>query len=128
MRKIILGALTALALVSLASCSVNAQTSNNAANWSWTAPTTFADGTTIPSTDAITYNLYVGTGGKGSEATTPVQTGITATTVTTSGYAPGAVVCGELTAVVNTIESARSNEACKTFPDVPSPPTNNVVK
>ena len=128
MRKIILGALAALALVSLASCSVNAQTSNNAANWSWTAPTTFADGTTIPSTDAITYNLYVGTAGKGSEGTTPVQTGITATTVTTSGYAPGAVVCGELTAVVNNVESARSNEACKTFPDVPSPPSNLTAK
>ena len=128
MRKFIVGALAALALVSLASCSVNAQTSNNSAAWSWTAPTTFADGTAIPSTDAITYNLYVGTAGKGSEAATPVQTGITATTVTTSGYAPGAVVCGELTAVVNSIESGRSNEACKTFPDVPSPPTNNAVK
>ena len=128
MRKVILGALTALALVSLASCSVNAQTSNNSATWSWTAPTTFTDGTAIPSTDAITYNLYVGTAGKGSEATTPVQTGITATTVTTSGYAPGAGVCGELTSVVNGVESARSNEACKTFPDVPSPPTNNAVK
>ena len=112
----------------LTACSSRAQTAVNPATWSWTAPTTFTDGTTIPSTDAITYNLYVGTAGKGSEATTPVQTGITATTVTTSGYAAGAVVCGEVTSVVNGVESARSNEACKTFPDVPSPPTNNVVK
>ena len=128
MRNFIALAACVGTLAALSACSSRAQTAVNPAVWSWTAPTTFADGTTIPSTDAITYNLYVGTAGKGSEATTPVQTGITATTVTTSGYAPGAVVCGELTAVVNTIESARSNEACKTFPDVPSPPTNLTAK
>ena len=128
MRNLIALAACVGAVAALSACSSRAQTAVNPAVWSWTAPTTFADGTAIPSTDAITYNLYVGTAGKGSEATTPVQTGITATTVTTSGYAAGAVVCGEVTAVVNGVESARSNEACKTFPDVPSPPTNLTAK
>ena len=128
MRNLIALAACVGAVAALSACSSRAQTAVNPAVWSWTAPTTFADGTAIPSTDAITYNLYVGTGGKGSEATAPVQTGITATTITTSGYAAGAVVCGEVTAVVNGVESARSNEACKTFPDVPSPPTNLTAK
>ena len=128
MRNFLALLLALCAIVVLVGCSSRAQTAVNPATWSWTAPSTFADGTTIPSTDTITYNLYVGTAGKASEATTPVQTGITATTVTTSGYAAGAVVCGEVTAVVNGVESARSNEACKTFPDVPSPPTNLTAK
>ena len=128
MRNLIaLVACIAAALV-LSACSSRAQTAVNTADWSWTAPTTFTDGTTIPSTDAITYNLYVGTAGKASEATTPVQTGLTTTTVTTSGYAAGTTVCGEVTAVVNGVESARSNEACKSFPDLPSAPTNVTVK
>ena len=128
MRNFIALAACVGTVAALSACSSRAQTAVNPAVWSWTAPTTFADGTAIPSTDAITYNLYVGTAGKGSEATTPVQTGITATTITTSGYAAGAVVCGEVTAVVSGIESARSNEACKTFPDVPNAPTNLTVK
>ena len=128
MRNFIALAACVGTVAALSACSSRAQTAVNPAAWSWTAPTTFADGTTIPTSDAITYNLYVGTGGKGSEATTAVQTGITATTITTSGYAAGTVVCGEVTAVVNGIESGRSNEACKTFPDVPSPPSNLTAK
>ena len=128
MRNLIALAACVGTVAALSACSSRAQTAVNPTAWSWTAPTTFADGTTIPTSDAITYNLYVGTAGKGSEATTAVQTGITATTVTTSGYAAGTVVCGEVTAVVSGIESARSNEACKTFPDVPNAPTNLTVK
>ena len=127
MRKLITGALAALAVVALASCSVRAQTSNNSATWSWTAPTTFTDGTAIPSTDAITYDIFVGTAGHGSE-TAATASGLTATTWTGSGYKPGAVVCGTVTAIVNGVMSSPSNEACKTFPDVPSAPTNNAVK
>ncbi len=114
--------------IGIGALALHAQSASNSATWSWTAPTTFVDGTSIPSADAITYSLYVGTAGKGSEATTAVQTGVSADTVTTSGYAAGAVVCGEVTSVVNGVESGRSNEACKTFPDVPNPPTNNAVK
>jgi hypothetical protein len=91
--------------------------------WAWSAPTTYADGTALPSGTVITYNLYVGTAGPGSEAATPVQTGISALTVTTTGYSPGQNVCAELTAVVNGLESVKSNEACKAFPNPPGPPT-----
>ncbi len=127
--RLSLGALGVVAgLLLLSSCSkAPAQSAVNAATWSWTAPTTFVDGTTIPSTDAITYNAYVGTSGTGSEPTTPTVTGVTTTSYTGSGYKPGSVECATFTAVVNTIESSHSNEACKTFPDVPSAPTNNHV-
>ncbi len=128
MRNFLALLLALCAIVVLVGCSSRAQTAVNTATWSWTAPTTFTDGTTIPSIDAITYNLYIGTAGKGSEASTPVQTGITGLTVTTSGYAAGSVVCGEVTSVVAGVESGRSNEACKSFPDLPSPPTNLTVK
>lgn len=128
MRNFLTCLLILCAVAILGGCSSRAQTAANTADWSWTAPTTFADGTTIPSADTITYNLYVGTAGKGSEASTPVQTGITGVTVTTFGYAAGSVVCGEVTSVVNSVESARSNEACKSFPDLPSTPVNLTVK
>ncbi len=128
MRNFLALLLALCAIVVLVGCSSRAQTAVNPATWSWTAPTTFADGTTIPSTDTITYNLYVGTAGKSSEASTPVQTGITGVTVTTSGYAAGSTVCGEVTAVVAGVESARSNEACKSFSDLPNAPTNLTVK
>ena len=65
MRNLIVLAACVGAVAALSACSSRAQTAVNPAIWSWTAPTTFADGTTIPSTDAITYNLYVGTAGKG---------------------------------------------------------------
>lgn len=125
-----------LALIGMASIggcnsilpSAHGQVANTSAIWTWTAPKDFTSGTPIPSTDAITYDVFVGTAGKSSESLTPVATGITADTWTGHGYAPGSVVCGVVTSVVNNIESAPSNEACKAFPDVPSPPTNLVVK
>ncbi len=98
------------------------------ATWSWTAPTSFTNGTAIPSTDVITYNIYTGTGGPGSEASTPTQAAISGLTVTTSGYAPGQTVCGQITAVVNGLESARSSEVCKTFPVPPAAPTGLKVQ
>ena len=98
------------------------------ATWSWSAPTSYTDGTAIPSTVALTYNLYLGTGGPGSESSTPAQTGITALTATTSGYAAGVTVCGNLTAVAGGVESAHSAEACKTFPAVPAAPFGLTVK
>jgi hypothetical protein len=97
-----------------------AQSSSNTAQWTWGAVTTYADGTAIPSTVPVTYNLYIGTAGKGSEAATPAQSGLTSTSFATSGYSAGETVCGEFTAVAGGVEGARSNEACKTFPAVPA--------
>lgn len=103
-------------------------TTGGTAKWSWTAPADFTNGMAIPSSDTITYNVYIGTAGPGSEASTPVQTGLTAVSVTTSGYAAGQTVCGQITAVVGGLESARSNEACKTFPVPPDSPTGLTVQ
>lgn len=129
MRKILgfVGLLAVLCGVSaLSGCSnAPAQSASNTATFSWNAPATFVGGAAIPSTDAITYNLYVGSSGKGSEPTTATVTGVSSLTwVDPSTFAPGSIVCGFVRAQVNGVESANSNEACKTFPAVPNPPTN----
>lgn len=105
-----------------------AQTPSGTVNWLYTAPTQFTNGTAIPSTDTITFNLYVGTAGPGSEAATPVQTAIRFSSAVTSGYLPGQQVCGTVTAVVNGVESPHSPEACATFSLVPGAPTNLTIK
>ena len=128
MRKIIAILSAAFVLLGFSACSVHAQSSTNSATWSWTPPTTFADGSAIPTSDAITYDIFVGTAGKGSESSGPTAAGLTVQTWTGTGYAPGAVVCGVVTAIVNGAMSSPSNEACKSFPDLPSPPSNLAVK
>jgi len=125
--KNLIGILAATAIAVLSAVALAQTASTNTSTWAWGAPTTFTDGTAIPSTSSITYNLYVGSGGPGSESSTPVQTGVTALTVTTSGYTDGETVCGKITAVVNGIESAKSNEACKSF-GTPNPPATLTVK
>lgn len=119
-----------LALLLFAAITVTfGQTSSpDTATWTWTAPTAYTDGTPIPSTVTLTYNIYIGTAGKGSEPAAATQTGITGSSLTTSGYAAGETVCGEITAVAGGEESARSNETCKTFLAIPSAPTGLSVK
>lgn len=122
-----LGAIAVSALIGFA-LAFAASAPVNTATWTWTAPADFTNGTAIPSSDAITYNLYLGTAGSGSEAATPALTGITADSVTTSGYVAGTTVCGEVTAVVNGMESAHSSEACKSFAPVPKAPAGLTAK
>jgi hypothetical protein len=87
----------------------------------WTAPTLNTDGTTI--TGAITYSVYKGATG----AETFFTAGIT-TTATTLAGTPGTTQCFQVTAVVNGVESAKSNEVCKSFPNpVPAAPTGLTV-
>jgi hypothetical protein len=95
----------------------------NTAVFSWGAVTTYADGTAIPSTVPVTYNLYTG---NASGAETLTQSGITGLTVTTSGYADGTKVYGYVTAVANGVEGGHSNEASKSFPAVPGTTTLSV--
>ena len=90
---------------------------------SWTAPTTFTNGS--PITGTITYNIYQGA--SGAEAS--VQTGVATTSVTiTTGLSAGSTVCFQVTAVVGGVESSRTTEVCETFPAQPNPPTNLTVK
>lgn len=74
-------------------------------------PTQYTDGSPIPAGVAITYRLYQGAKG-GTKTLAGTITGTTATV--NSGLAPGET-CWEVTAVANGVESARSNEGCKTF-------------
>jgi hypothetical protein len=82
-----------------------------------TAPTTYADGTPIPSTVPITYNLYQGT-----SATTLVKvaSGLTTlTTTVTTGLVDGQTYFWAVTAVAGGLEGAKSNVASKVFAAVP---------
>lgn len=87
----------------------------------FTAPTHYTNGDVIPVTVALTYNLYQGKDG-GEKVLVGTITG-TSTTIN-SGLTAG-TYCWEVTAVAESIESARSNEGCKTF--VAEPPVPNAV-
>ena len=109
--------LSALAL-SLVSSLALAQTTG-ALSWFWQAPTQFTDGTAIPPTDSITYNVLIGTAGPGSESATPAQTSDRYTSAITSGaYTAGMNVCAKIIAVdsaSNTIPSPPSAEFCQVY-------------
>jgi hypothetical protein len=89
-----------------------AQVVTRTATINWTAPTQNEDGS--PITDALTYNLYQGA--QGSTTKPRVATGLTTGSRVVSGL-PAGTVCFEVTAVNSRGgESAKSNEACKSFP------------
>lgn len=113
--KRLIGVLMVLAVCSAAFAQTTPTTT---ATWNWGAVTQYTNGATIPATTPVTYNLYEGVGA-GNEAATPVQTGITALTVVTSGHVAGTTVCGYVTAVAGGVEGGHSNEACKSFPGIP---------
>lgn len=78
-----------------------------------TAPTTYSDGTAIPSTVALTYNLY-----QGLSATTLVKvaSGLTALSNTvTTGLSDGQTYFFAVTAVAGGLEGAQSNVGSKVF-------------
>lgn len=75
-------------------------------------PTHYVDGTEITAGIAVTYNVYQGA--RGSTKTLAGTITATATTIN-SGLQPGET-CWQVTAVANGVESAMSNEGCKTFP------------
>jgi hypothetical protein len=77
----------------------------------------WADGTDIPVATGLSYNVYQGVG-QGT-AKTKVGTITTTTGNITSGLLSGGTYCFQVTAFLTgqeaTTESARSNEACKSF-------------
>ena len=122
--------LSLLSLLLVAALTVTwAQTStnSNSATWTWTAPTTYTDGTPIPSGTVLTYKLF--TSPTASIPTiTPAWTG-TALTTTTSGYAGGSTVYGVVEACVAAGCSVPSVSASKTFPfPAPAAPGALTVK
>ena len=102
----------------------------NSAVLTWTPALTRTDGTTI--TGALTFNVYRGVGAGGAVAsTTPYLTALTGTTYTdTTGLAGGTTVCYQGTEIETAtgLESARTNEVCKTFPQAPPSALTLTVK
>lgn len=80
---------------------------------SWTAVTTYQDGSTI--TLPVTYNVY--TGPKGKETVTQSGVSVLSEQLALTDASP----CAQITAVAGGNEGARSNEACLQF--VPAAPT-----
>lgn len=125
-RKII-QAFAAFALIAGVTIGVAQTTTSNSVTWSWSAPTQYVDGTPIASGTAITYKVFTGAS-TGSESSTPAWTG-TATSASTSGYAGGSSVYGYVEACINSLCSAPSSEASKSFPlPAPAAPSNFTAK
>jgi hypothetical protein len=107
-------------VLGLASFGVFAQTARTA-TITLTAPTQYTDGTTIASSAAISYRVYQGA--KGSTSKALVGTITSTSTTINSGLQAGQEYCWQVTAVINGVESAQSNEGCKSF----AFPTPNAV-
>jgi hypothetical protein len=100
----------------IASACVLAQAAPQA-TLTWTAPTTYTDGSSIPSTVVVTYNVY-----QGPSATTLVKVASGVTTLTssiTTGLISGQTYFWAVTAVANGLEGAKSNVGTKVFAAVP---------
>lgn len=95
----------------------------NTANVRWGAVTQATDGSSLT---GVTYSVYQGVQGA---AKVKVATGLAVLQYNvTAGLASGTTVCYEVTATAGGQESARSAEACKTFPpSIPNAPTGVVV-
>lgn len=125
LKLALLGIAAALTAAVLTACSI-AYAQSMTATLNWTAPTAYTNGTAIPSGTAITYNVYRGAA---SGAETLLTSGVTADTYVDSAVSPGATYYYEITAVIDGQESAKSNEASKTFaPLVPAAPAGLTVQ
>jgi hypothetical protein len=101
-----------VALLLLAVFPAMAQTTRTAVI-TFTRPAVYTDGTAVAASTVLSYKVYQGAKGSTSK---PVVATITATATTiNSGLQPGET-CWQISTVANGIESALSNEACKTFP------------
>lgn len=125
MRRPLCAATALLALAILAStvsfaaaptCVTGAKGAAPAASITFTAPTTNADGTTIASGTAISYNLYQGTA---SGAEVKVGTALAGSPITVATGLTDTTFYWYVTAVDANGESAPSNEVCKIFPASP---------
>jgi fibronectin type 3 domain-containing protein len=85
----------------------------NTVTITWNPPATMADQTAIVDPTALSYNLYAGL--KGATKTLYTTTKTPSVTINT-GLSVGATYCYQVTAYITSgVESALSNEACKSF-------------
>lgn len=104
---------------------VEAQTPTNTQKVSWVAPTQYTDGSTIPSTVVITYNVYAKLDGA---TEVKLRTGVATSTITTGPFPVGQSNCYTVTVLVNGAnESARSPEACAAVQGLSTKPVTTVV-
>lgn len=89
----------------------------------FTRPTQYTDGSALGSAITVTYNVYQGA--KGSTSKPKVATITSTATTVSSGLQPGET-CWQISAVANGVESALSNEGCKTFA-FPAPETVTIT-
>jgi hypothetical protein len=109
MRHALTAILIGLAFFALSAIAQTAPT----ATLTWSAPTTYSDGTSIPSTVAVTYNVYQGTS---ATSLVKVASGVSTLTNTIStGLADGQTYYWAVTAVAGGLEGAQSNVASKAF-------------
>lgn len=80
---------------------------------SWTKPTQYTDGSPIDPSVVVTYNVYKGA--RGSTSKTRIAEGVTELSRTITGLELGEH-CFNVTAVAHGLESAYSQEGCKSFP------------
>jgi ABC-type nitrate/sulfonate/bicarbonate transport system substrate-binding protein len=93
----------------------------NTATVSFSPPTTMADGSAIPNPALLSYGIYLGEQGA---AKTKVTISNGSPVPITSGLTTGKTYCVQVTAIIGGLESAMSNEACKSF----IPPSPVVIK
>lgn len=87
------------------------------------APTQYTDGSMIDPGTVISYLVYQGA--KGAEKVQVATISETSATIST-GLAGGVEYCWQISAVVNGVESALSNEGCKAFA-FPTPETVTIT-
>lgn len=75
-------------------------------------PTKYTDGTDLLGTTVVTYGVYQGAKGNANK---PRVATITGTETTIDSGLPVGETCWQITSIANGLESAKSNEACKTF-------------
>ena len=98
----------------------------NQVELAWTAVSSYADGTPLPSGTAVSYNVYQGVCGA---AKTKVASLTAVTTTLTAGLANGSEYCWQVSSTANGMESGLSNEVRKAFPfPPPAAPTGLTAK
>jgi hypothetical protein len=114
-----------IAALVLASSLAYGQTLTNAQKISWPAATQYTNGTAIPTTVAVTYNVYAKLAGA---AEVKLMTGVAATSVTSALYPAGQSNCYTISVLLNGAnESARSPEACGVVQSPSAKPVTTVV-
>lgn len=91
----------------------------------WSRTTTYTDGTVIPATVPITYQVYEGAAGAEVIYKTPVSS---PPYVLVPTPAAGTSFCVQVTAIAGGVESDRSPEVCSSIPKVNIPATPAAVK